>query len=223
MRPHRQRHVNAGQAARRSASSEGGGDRHRASAERQAGRFSPQIGATPAPRRRRFRPSSTAIFLGASGVLAAVFDAATILRRARRGPWRAEVAEGSMMPALLPGDWLLLDPTCRRWPRPGTIVVIREPGTGILAIKRVAARGARRGRAAIGGDAIGRDAATGEEPAAPGPDGPRRLLGSREAWLLGDAADGSVDSRAYGPLDADALVARAWFRYGPVGRFGLLR
>jgi len=97
-----------------------------------------------------------------------------------------------MAPALLPGDWLLVDPTGRRWPRPGSIVVVREPDTGILAIKRVAARGGRGG------------------------------LGPREAWLLGDAHAGSIDSRAYGPLDADALVARAWFRYGPPGRIGRL-
>lgn len=145
-------------------------------------------------------------------MLAAVFDAALIVRRARRGPWRAEVAETSMAPALLPGDWLLLDPTCRRWPRVGAIVVIREPSSGILAIKRVAARGLRgAGEAAAG------------SRAATLPDGPARRLGSREAWLLGDAAEGSIDSRAYGPLDADALVARAWFRYGPAGRIGRLR
>jgi hypothetical protein len=111
-----------------------------------------------------------------------------------------------MAPALLPGDWLLLDPTGGRWPRPSSIVVIREPGTGILAIKRVAARG--RGGS---GNGDGLDA--------PLP----RPLAAREAWLLGDAPTGSIDSRTYGPLDADELVARAWFRYGPPRRFGRLR
>ena len=139
-------------------------------------------------------------------LLGRTFDAAMTIRRARRGPWRAEVAEDSMAPALLPGDWLLLDPTCRRWPRRGSIVVVREPATGMLAIKRVAARG--------GG---GRVAA----PTFPG--GPERALEMREGWVLGDAEQGSLDSRAYGPLDADALVARAWFRYGPPGRIGRLR
>jgi hypothetical protein len=37
-------------------------------------------------------------------------------RRARRGTWRVAVAEESMAPALDPGDWLFLDPTCSRWP-----------------------------------------------------------------------------------------------------------
>ncbi len=113
-----------------------------------------------------------------------------------------------MAPALLPGDWLLLDPTGRRWPRPGAIVVVREPGTGILAIKRVAARGRVQGA----------------PPATvTRPDGAVLALGPREAWLLGDAADGSIDSRRYGPLDAEDLVARAWFRYGPSRRIGRLR
>lgn len=156
------------------------------------------------------------LFLGAAAVLGWVFDASLVLRRARRGPWRAEVAEGSMASSLLPGDWLFLDPTSRRWPRPGSIVVIREPGTGILAIKRVAARGVRGAVAGVGGSGTGGSAEAGLERL-------EHPLGSREAWLLGDAPADSIDSRTYGPLDADALVARAWFRYGPPGRIGRLR
>jgi signal peptidase I len=153
--------------------------------------------------RRRRGPSLLRLFLGAATVLGWVFDAFLVLRRARHGPWRAEVAEGSMAPSLLPGDWLLLDPTGVRWPRPGSIVVIREPGTGILAIKRVVERGST---------------------SAPGTGGDlQRSLGPRDAWLLGDAPTDSIDSRTYGPLDADALVARAWFRYGPLGRVGRIR
>jgi type IV secretory pathway protease TraF len=155
------------------------------------------------------------LFLGAAAVLGWVFDASLVLRRARLGPWRAEVAEGSMAPALLPGDWLFLDPTRRRWPRRGSVVVIREPGTGILAIKRVAARGVRAAVAGVGGSGTGRSAGAGLERL-------EHPLGSREAWLLGDAPADSIDSRAYGPLDADALVARAWFRYGPPRRIGRL-
>ncbi len=150
-------------------------------------------------------------------ILGRAFDVAGVARRIRRGPWRAEVAERSMAPALLPGDWLLLDPTCQRWPRPGSIVVIREPRTGILAIKRVAARGPRT----LVPDAAA-DAVLGPPP--PVPDAASdAVLGPRQGWVLGDAAAGSIDSRTYGALDADAIVARAWFRYGPLRRIGLLR
>jgi signal peptidase I len=177
--------------------------------------------AIPAGGRRRRRRWKLAAYLGLLAVLARTFDAAVIARRARRGPWRAEVAERSMAPALLPGDWLLLDPTIRRWPRPGTVVVVREPGTGILAIKRVAARGAHRGGATPAPDGPGRRGAP-PETLGPGHAGLERPLGPREAWVEGDAPDGSIDSRTYGPLDADDLVARAWFRYGPRGRVGRL-
>jgi signal peptidase I len=112
-----------------------------------------------------------------------------------------------MAPAILPGDWLLVDPTVRRWPRRGTIVVFREPGTGTLAIKRVAGRP---------GDWV------------PFGDGWLRMAPD-EAWLLGDADDAAVtaaghgvavDSRRYGPVPVEALVGRAWLRYGPLRRIG---
>jgi hypothetical protein len=123
-----------------------------------------------------------------------------LLPGARRGSWRVLVAEDSMRPALEPGDWLLVDPTIRAWPRRGSIVVVREPDGDLLAIKRVAARP---------GDVI--RTAT----------GPIRL-GPSEAWLLGDDRAVSRDSRMYGPVGLDRLLARAWFRYGPAGRTGRL-
>jgi signal peptidase I len=115
-----------------------------------------------------------------------------------------------MRPAIEPGDWLLVDPTVTRWPRRGTIVVVREPGSGELAIKRVAGRP---------GDWVRFG------------DGYLRLR-SFEAWVLADAdaettaAAGfgpPIDSRRYGPVPLENLVARAWFRYAPLRRIGPLR
>ena len=112
-----------------------------------------------------------------------------------------------MRPSIEPGDWLLVDPTVARWPRRGAVVVFREPGSGLLAIKRVAARP---------GDWI------------PFLDG-RLQLGEDEAWLLSDAPDAAleaagfgpaIDSRRYGPVPIEALVGRAWFRYWPGGSIG---
>ena len=112
-----------------------------------------------------------------------------------------------MRPAIEPGDWLLVDPTVGRWPRRGTVVVFREPGSDELALKRVAARP---------GDWV------------PFADAWLQL-GPGEAWLIGDAtdealgADGfgpAVDSRRYGPVPVEALVARAWLRYWPARRLG---
>jgi signal peptidase I len=131
------------------------------------------------------------------------------LRGRLAGPWRVAVAEASMTPSIDAGDWLLVDPSVGRWPRRGTVVVFREPGSGTLAIKRVAGRP---------GDWI---------PFA----GAWLRLADDEAWLLSDADDAAlaeagngkaVDSRAYGPVRVEALVGRAWFRYWPVNRVGRL-
>jgi signal peptidase I len=126
-----------------------------------------------------------------------------------RGPWRIAVVEASMRPAIEPGDWLLVDPTVARWPRRGSIVVFREPMSGELAVKRVA--GVPGERVAFG-------------------DGFFHLRDD-EAWLLGDATTAEaaeagfgepIDSRRFGPVPVEALVGRAWFRYAPLGRIGLL-
>jgi signal peptidase I len=114
-----------------------------------------------------------------------------------------------MHPAIEAGDWLLVDPTTARWPRRGTVVVFREPDSDELAIKRIAARP---------GDRV------------PYADG-YLVLGADEAWLLSDAnearlmAEGlgePVDSRRYGPVPVEMLIGRAWFRYAPLRRFGLI-
>ena len=127
-------------------------------------------------------------------------DAAGPWQSARSGLWRVAVAEHSMTPALAAGDWLLLDPTCDRWPRRGSIVVFHEPDSDLLAIKRVAARPGDRVRISAGILHLAED----------------------EAWLLGDNGAVSLDSRRYGPVPLERLVGRAWLRYGPVGRIGRL-
>jgi signal peptidase I len=127
-----------------------------------------------------------------------------------RGPWRVVVAEPSMLPAIAPGDWLLIDPTVTRWPRRGSVVVVREPDSGQLAIKRVAGRP---------GDRV------------PYADG-YLILAEDEAWLLSDAGEETtqaagfgppIDSRKYGPVPLELLVGRAWFRYAPISRLGPVR
>jgi len=119
------------------------------------------------------------------------------------------VAEASMQPAIEAGDWLLVDPTVRRWPRRGIVVVVREPDSGELAVKRIAGRP---------GDRVAFE------------DGFLELA-EDEAWLLSDAtaevteAAGHgppIDSRQYGPVPVELLVGRAWFRYAPWSRIGTI-
>ena len=114
-----------------------------------------------------------------------------------------------MRPSIEPGDWLLVDPTTRRWPRRGSVVVVAEPDSGVLAIKRVAAGP---------GDRV------------PFEDG-YLILAEDEAWLLADAdeADAAasgfgppIDSRRYGPVPLELLRGRVWFRYFPLSRIGTI-
>jgi signal peptidase I len=114
-----------------------------------------------------------------------------------------------MSPTIESGDWLLVDPTTARWPRRGSIVVFREPDSGTLAVKRVAARPGDR--VAFAGGYL--------------------ELADDEAWLVGDADEAAtlaagygrpIDSRQYGPVPVDELVGRAWFRYAPLSRIGRL-
>jgi signal peptidase I len=112
-----------------------------------------------------------------------------------------------MLPAIEPGDWLLVDPTTARWPRPGSVVVFREPDSDALAVKRVAARGGER--VAFAGGFL--------------------VLAADEAWLVADATTAAsagagfgppVDSNRFGPVEVDQLVGRVWFRYAPLDRIG---
>jgi signal peptidase I len=133
--------------------------------------------------------------------------AAQSLRERVRGPWRVAVTEGSMVPAIQPGDWLVVNPLISRWPKPGVVVVFREPLSAALAIKRVAGRAGDRVPFAGGYLTLDRD----------------------EAWLTADADEkaaasvGSgppIDSHRFGPVDTEGLVGRVLFRYAPLRRFG---
>lgn len=49
------------------------------------------------------------------------------------------------------------------------------------------------------------------------------VWGPGEYVVLGDNATASRDSRAFGPVAREQIVGRAWLRYWPPRRFGLLR
>ena len=112
-----------------------------------------------------------------------------------------------MVPAILPGDWLVVNPLVAAWPKPGTVVVFHEPLSETLAMKRVEARASER------------------VPFAGG----YLTLGPGEAWLTADADEkaaasvGSgppIDSRRFGPVDVEDLIGTVLFRYAPLRRFG---
>jgi signal peptidase I len=112
-----------------------------------------------------------------------------------------------MLPAIAPGDWLIVDPRVRSWPRSGSVVVFVDPMSDSLALKRVAAGPGEKVRFADG----------------------FLTLAADEAWLLSDADEATtasagfgppIDSTRYGPVTLDRLVGRVLFRYWPARRFG---
>jgi signal peptidase I len=128
-----------------------------------------------------------------------------------------------MAPTLAPGDRLWVDPHALRGraPRPGELVVLRDPGVpDRWLIKRVAAVGpadvhtVRTGvvvqgpkdRAPVPPDAI---------ESTPVPRG--------SVFVLSDAPSaGARDSRTFGPVPSDRLVGVAWYRYAPAATAGPL-
>ncbi len=105
---------------------------------------------------------------------------------------RVEVVGSSMLPALLPGDRLVVLRFPWRSPfrpGPGQVVALRDPRRADrILIKRIRSIDLRRGTLEVEGDS-------------------RRF---------------STDSRSFGPVACTAVVGRAVYRYGPPGRNGPL-
>jgi nickel-type superoxide dismutase maturation protease len=95
---------------------------------------------------------------------------------------RVEVVGVSMLPALEPGDYVVVDRRAfgHRLPRPGEVVVALEPRADLAVVKRVAVVDPARG-----------------------------------AWLIGDNAEHSTDSRDFGWVAASRITGRVALRYWP--------
>jgi signal peptidase I len=121
-------------------------------------------------------------------VAAAVLAACATSRAA--GAFRVEVAGRSMVPALLPGDWLVA--TRRGRIRRGSVVVLAHPDRPLDLVKRVHG---------VPGDLV---------------DG--RLLGPDEYLVVGDNPGASTDGRRFGPVPRRAIEGIVRLRYWPAPR-----
>lgn len=125
-----------------------------------------------------------------------------------------------MLPALLPEDRLLVEIVSFRLRRPrrGELVLFRHPEhSGMLTIKRVVG---------LPGEVMVRDTGevwTGADLERPGlAPGSVSVLGPDRLFVRGDNRLESRDSRAFGPIGRHQLYGRAWYRYWPPERRGLL-
>jgi len=116
-------------------------------------------------------------------------DVIAIREGSMRWPlWRVAVAEGSMEPALRPGDWLLVRRSLRAGRpvrvRPGQLVIAGHPGKpGLLLVKRAA-------RPELGGWWLESD----------------------------NVGVGEVDSRSFGAVRSELIEGRVLLRYWPMRR-----
>jgi signal peptidase I len=154
--------------------------------------------------------------VGGALVLGALVAAGLAVRRARLEP--VLVRGGSMRPTLEPGQRLAVAPLVRP-PARGDLVVVRSHDREVvkrlvgLPGERVRLRG---GRLEVDGEVV-------PEPYLAGGSGAGELdlrLGPAEYLVLGDHRAASTDGRDFGPVGADALLARVAFAYWPPRRLG---
>jgi signal peptidase I len=169
--------------------------------------------------------------LGAVGLLGAVVLLTAAVRRARVEPML--VQGESMLPTLAPGQRIAVGPL-RRAPRRGDVVVVRRPEREV--VKRVVGLPGEHvrllaGRLEIDGRPTpepyteprptGPAGLPGEGLAAPARPRPQELdlrLGADEFAVLGDRRDRSTDSRSFGPVRRNDLIAIVRFAYWPPRR-----
>ena len=136
-----------------------------------------------------------------------------------------------MAPSLAHRESVLVVPTRFRWNRlrRGDVAVFERPGgRGDIYIKRVVGLPGEDlrvagGRVFLDGELLEENyiqGSDGPEPRnADGAEGQEWFNGPEEYFLLGDNRADSNDSRAFGPVPADLIKGRAWFRCWPPPRW----
>jgi signal peptidase I len=120
---------------------------------------------------------------------------------------RVVVRDESMLPALRPGDRLLVDRTAYRDrpPRPGDIVVFVDPEEPTRwLVKRIGE--------------VGPAPRSADEGTIRSPSG----VPAGAVVVLSDAPGPTRDSRRFGPVPIERLIGRVYRRYAPADRRGEL-
>ncbi len=158
-----------------------------------------------------------------------------------------EVKQSSMFPTIVPGEYILIDKLTPRFGgyEYGDVVVFNPPSgsgldeQGIPFIKRII--GMPGDTVSLENGRVFVTRGTGspvriEEPyvvteadgstaptICPREDCPRTwIIGDKEYFVMGDNRPHSQDSRLFGLVDEDTILGRAWLRYFPLERIGLI-
>ncbi len=151
-----------------------------------------------------------------------------------------KVQQGSMENTLLPEQYVLVDKLSPRWDAYsyGDIVVFHPPltwnqGSDVPFIKRVIGLPGdtielQDGIVHVNGVAlvepyIFTDESGSQQQSYPAPGGASRFkVPAGELFLMGDHREDSADSRNFGPIKISNVIGRAWLRYWPFDKIGLL-
>jgi len=129
------------------------------------------------------------------------------------------VHDRSMVPTLLPGDRLLVDPHAyrERLPSVGDLVVLVDPeDPARWLVKRVAGVGLQAFWKTRTGLAPTIPSAA---PSIPPPEAVETIvLADQAVYVTGDASGPARDSRQFGPVRLDSLVGRVYRCYAPIER-----
>lgn len=158
-----------------------------------------------------------------------------------------EVQQSSMFPTIVDGEYILIDKLTPRFGgyEYGDVVVFDPPSgsgldqQGVPFIKRIIGMpgdtiSLENGRVFV--SRPDRSSIRIEEPyVVPNADGSTAatlcerqdcpltwIVGPHEFFVMGDNRPFSQDSRVFGPIDEESVLGRAWLRYFPLERIGLI-
>jgi signal peptidase I len=158
-----------------------------------------------------------------------------------------EVQQSSMSPTIVNGEYILIDKLSVRFDgyHYGDVIVFNPPPDSTLAtdgvpfIKRVVGLPGdtitlENGRVFIERPGerpirieepyvVTRDDGTTAPTECPAPNCPLTWhIGEDEYFVLGDNRPQSQDSRVFGPIEQELILGRAWLRYFPLERIGII-
>ena len=145
-----------------------------------------------------------------------------------------KVRGSSMVPTFLDGDYLLTDKVTYRWmrkPEQGDIIVFQSPeNQNYDFIKRIIGLPGdtikvQNGKVFVNDNQLDENylpVGLATRSGAFLKEGIAYKIPENSYFVLGDNRNGSSDSREWGPVVREKLVGRAWFRYLPINRIGLV-